>query len=64
MLNLMEKLSVDQLKAKAKLIRRHIVEMTGAAASGHPGGSLSAADMLVALYFNILNHNQIGRAHV
>ena len=53
----MEKLSVEQLKIKAKLIRRHIVEMTGAAASGHPGGSLSAADMLVALYFNLMNHN-------
>ena len=46
----MEKLSVEQLKAKAKLVRRHIVEMTGAAASGHPGGSLSATEMLVALY--------------
>lgn len=53
----MEKLSVEQLKAKAKLVRRHIVEMTGAAASGHPGGSLSATEMLVALYFNLMEHN-------
>lgn len=53
----MEIFSVEQLKAKAKLVRRHIVEMTGAAASGHPGGSLSAADMLVALYFNLLQHH-------
>lgn len=53
----MEKLSVEQLKAKAKLIRRHIVEMTGAAASGHPGGSLSATDMLTALYFNLMQHH-------
>ena len=53
----MEKLSVEQLKAKAKLVRRHIVEMTGAAASGHPGGSLSCTEMLVALYFNLMEHN-------
>ncbi len=53
----MEMLSLEQLKEKAKLVRRHIVEMTGAAASGHPGGSLSATEMLVALYFNLMQHN-------
>ncbi|HOW87054.1 MAG TPA: transketolase [Candidatus Omnitrophota bacterium] len=53
----MEKLSIEQLKQKARLIRRHIVEMTGAAASGHPGGSLSATEILVALYFDLMNHN-------
>lgn len=53
----MEQLSLEQLKAKAKLVRRHIVAMTGAAASGHPGGSLSATEMLVALYFNLMRHN-------
>ncbi len=53
----MEIFSIEQLKAKAKLVRRHIVEMTGAAASGHPGGSLSATEMLVALYFNLMQHN-------
>ncbi len=53
----MEQLSIEQLKAKAKLIRRHIIEMTGTAASGHPGGSLSAVEMVVALYFNLMNHN-------
>lgn len=52
----MEKLSIEQLKAKVKLVRRHIVEMTGAAASGHPGGSLSCTEILVALYFNLMNH--------
>jgi transketolase len=34
-----------------KTIRRHIIEMTGAAKSGHPGGSLSAVEILVSLYF-------------
>ncbi|OQA57933.1 MAG: Transketolase 2 [Candidatus Omnitrophica bacterium ADurb.Bin277] len=53
----MKRLSVEELKAKAKIIRRHIVEMTGAAASGHPGGSLSCTEMLVALYFNQMNHD-------
>ncbi|HNX67892.1 MAG TPA: transketolase [Candidatus Omnitrophota bacterium] len=53
----MEKLSVEQLKAKSKLIRRHIIEMTGAAASGHPGGSLSSVEILTALYFNLMEFN-------
>lgn len=53
----MEQLSVEQLKAKAKLIRRHIIEMTGTAGSGHPGGSLSATDIVTALYFSLMNHN-------
>jgi len=43
--------SLAQLQAVCKTIRRHIVEMTGAAKSGHPGGSLSAVEILVSLYF-------------
>ena len=35
----------------ARQIRRDIVTMTHEAGSGHPGGSLSAADLLAALYF-------------
>ena len=31
--------------------------MTCAAASGHPGGSLSAADIITVLYFHVLRHN-------
>lgn len=46
----MEK-SVKDLKMKAAQIRKDIVEMITAAASGHPGGSLSAADILTVLYF-------------
>lgn len=30
--------------------------MTAAAGSGHPGGSLSSADIVTALYFHVLNH--------
>lgn len=38
-------------------MRRDIIEMTHAAGSGHPGGSLSAVEMLVTLYFEILRHD-------
>lgn len=40
-----------------KQIRRHIVTMTGAAKSGHPGGSLSAVEILTTLYWDVLNHD-------
>lgn len=36
-------------------IRQDIIEMLVRAKSGHPGGSLSAADILAALYFSIMN---------
>lgn len=39
------------LRDRATTIRRHIVEMLAAAASGHPGGSLSAVEIVTALYF-------------
>jgi len=39
------------LRERARRIRRHIVEMLHAAASGHPGGSLSAVEIVTALYF-------------
>src|SRR6185369_8782679 len=37
--------------AKAKTIRREIIESTTTAASGHPTSSLSAVEIAVALYF-------------
>lgn len=40
------------LRHIAKKIRKHIVEMIGQAGSGHPGGSLSAVEIMTALYFN------------
>lgn len=40
-----------KLEEHAKQIRKHIVEMVYQAQSGHPGGSLSAADILTYLYF-------------
>ena len=41
----------------AKKLRRHVITMIAAAGSGHPGGSLSAADIVTALYFKVLHHN-------
>jgi transketolase len=49
---------VAALRDRARLIRRHIVEMLHESASGHPGGSLSAVELVTALYFaGILRHD-------
>lgn len=48
---------IKELEAKAKQIRRLIIQMLAKAGSGHPGGSLSSADLITALYFMILRHN-------
>jgi len=41
----------------AKKLRRHVITMIATACSGHPGGSLSAADIITALYFKVMRHN-------
>jgi transketolase len=46
--------SLEELQVIAKRVRREIVEMIGAAGSGHPGGSLSAVEIVVELYFNTM----------
>ena len=46
---------IDELKEKACDIRRGIIEAVYGAKSGHPGGSLSCADILTVLYFNQMN---------
>lgn len=50
-------LSTPELKELATRLRRHVITMTATAGSGHPGGSLSAADIVTALYFNVLRHD-------
>ena len=50
-------LSTAELKETAKKLRRHVITMIATAGSGHPGGSLSAADIITALYFKVLRHN-------
>ena len=46
---------VNVLKEQARKVRFHIIDMIHTANSGHPGGSLSAADIMTALYFDILS---------
>ena len=45
---------IAALKRKAVTLRKHIVRMTHNVQSGHPGGSMSACDIVTALYFHIL----------
>lgn len=46
-----------ELSEQANKIRSHIVAMITEASSGHPGGSLSAADILTVLYFDEMSVN-------
>jgi transketolase len=48
--------SNEDLKEVAKKLRRDIVTMIGKAGSGHPGGSLSAVEILTTLFWKILRH--------
>ena len=48
----------DLIRAKAAGMRKDIVEMIAEAGSGHPGGSLSAADIVATLYFGgVMRHD-------
>ena len=47
-------MNIEDLKMKAKEIRKDIIEEVYNAKSGHPGGSLSIADIMAVLYFNEL----------
>ena len=53
----MTKQEMLQLKMTATRVRMGVVEATHAAKSGHPGGSLSAADALTYLYFKEMQIN-------
>lgn len=46
---------VARVTRAAHEMRLEILRMTAAAGSGHPGGSLSAADVMACLYFDVLN---------
>lgn len=48
--------SNEDLTAVCKRLRRDIITMISKAASGHPGGSLSAVEIIVALYWKIMRH--------
>src|SRR5260370_17495486 len=49
--------NVAELQVIAKRGRGEIVEMMGGAKSGHPGGSLSAVEILTTLYFDVMRHD-------
>ena len=48
-------IDISELEKKAKQVRRGIIEAVYSAKSGHPGGSLSIADVMTVLYFNEMN---------
>ena len=50
-------MEIEELKQKALEIRKGIIKAVYSGKSGHPGGSLSIADILAVLYFNELNIN-------
>ncbi|MEG0602010.1 MAG: transketolase, partial [Mucinivorans sp.] len=47
--------SVKKLEEIASQVRRDIIRMVSSINSGHPGGSMSAADVIVALFFDVMD---------
>ena len=50
-------LRAEELPAVTRDIRKEIIRMLGASGSGHPGGSLSAAEIVTSLFFRVLRHD-------
>jgi transketolase len=49
--------SAAELAALARQMRREVIEMITQAKSGHPGGSLSATEIIVTLFMDVLRHD-------
>ena len=49
--------NIQELQRISTQVRRDIIRMVTQAKSGHPGGSMSSADFLTALYFAVMKHN-------
>ena len=49
----------NMLISKSKDIKKNMIEMIYEAKSGHPGGSLSCADIITYLYYNEMNVNPL-----
>ncbi len=47
------------LRAIAREVRKDILKMTSNAQSGHPGGAMSAADIIVTLYYYKMRHDPL-----
>lgn len=54
----MNKKSVSELEEIVSQVRRDIVRMVHSCQSGHPGGSLGCTELLVALYFEVMNRKE------
>ncbi len=50
------KKKIKELEDIARETRKWVIKMTHAAGSGHPGGSLSAVDVITVLYFHVMNY--------
>lgn len=50
---------IEHLQLEAIILREMILKAIARAKSGHPGGSLSIADITTALYFDVLNYNSM-----
>lgn len=53
----MEDAKLRHLRSKARTIRQDIISMVMEAGSGHPGGSLSVADIVAAIFFDVMRHD-------
>jgi transketolase len=51
--------NAGELAAICKRMRRELIEMITAAKSGHPGGSLSATEIVVTLFFDVMRHDPV-----
>ena len=49
--------SIEELSQIATQVRRDIIRMVSMAGSGHPGGSMSSADVMTALYFSVMKQD-------
>lgn len=50
-------MEILELEKVATQVRRDIIRMTSAAGSGHPGGSMSSTEVLVALFFEVMQYD-------
>lgn len=55
--NMIQEEKIQEIAQRAKAMRKHIVQMITEAKSGHPGGSLSAAEIVATLYFHEMKLN-------
>ena len=52
-----DRLDEGHIQGVARSMRRDIIEMIAEAGSGHPGGSLSSADIVAVLFFGVMRHD-------